>query len=173
MRSWKQIVLNSQRSRNLPCPYSKFLICCIVRKLSAFIVQNLPTEVFDLRHCAEAFSFHCTESSHPASIYFHKVTNRNTRKRCEIYSKLTIKAPERRQWRRSVDFIVSFEHVLVFLLLILNKLRLASNTSELCCNRDLQFNLLTANVSYLIETSKLICTAINWLLYIMWNGITQ
>ena len=32
----------------------------------------------------------------PAGIYVFKVTNRNTRKRCEICSKLTIKTPERR-----------------------------------------------------------------------------
>ena len=33
----------------------------------------------------------------PASNYMFKVTNGNTRKRCEICSKLTIKIPERRQ----------------------------------------------------------------------------
>ena len=38
--------------------------------------------------------------------------NRNTRIRCEICSKLTIKTPERlRQWRRSDVFIVNFEHI--------------------------------------------------------------
>ena len=31
----------------------------------------------------------------PANIYLYKVNNRNTRKRCEIYSNLTIKTPER------------------------------------------------------------------------------
>ena len=45
----------------------------------------------------------------------------NTRARCEIYSKLKIKTPERRQWRRSGVFIINFEHIsrliLVFLLL--------------------------------------------------------
>ena len=45
----------------------------------------------------------------------------NTRTRCEIYSKLKIKTPERRQWRRSGVFIINFEHIsrliLVFLLL--------------------------------------------------------
>ena len=54
-----------------------------------------------------------------------KVNNRNTRTRCKIYWKLTIKTPERRQWRRSAVFIVNFEHishlVLVFLLLILSR----------------------------------------------------
>ena len=57
----------------------------------------------------------------PAGICMFKVNNRNTRKRCEICSNLTIKTPERRQWRRSGVFIVCFEHishlVLVFLLL--------------------------------------------------------
>ena len=55
-----------------------------------------------------------------------KVNNGNTRTRCGICSKLTIKIPERRQWRRSGIFIVNFEHishlVLGFLLLTLNML---------------------------------------------------
>ena len=37
----------------------------------------------------------------PTNIYLFKVSNRNIRKRCEICSELTIKIPERRQWRRS------------------------------------------------------------------------
>ena len=61
----------------------------------------------------------------PAGIYLLKVNDRNSRTRCEICSKLTIKIPERRHWRRSGIFIVNFEHilhlVLVFLLLTLNK----------------------------------------------------
>ena len=65
-----------------------------------------------------------SDSRNPAGIYLFKVDNRNTRTRCEICSKLTIKTPERRQWRRSGVFIVNFEHishlVLVFLLLTLN-----------------------------------------------------
>ena len=60
----------------------------------------------------------------PAVIYLLKVNKRNTKTRCEICSKLTIKTPERRQWRRSGVFtvnlyftpcssvsIVNFEHV--------------------------------------------------------------
>ena len=62
--------------------------------------------------------------AYPAGIYLLKVNTRNTRKRCEICSKLTTKIPERRHWRRSGIFIVNFEHishlVLVFLLLTLN-----------------------------------------------------
>ena len=42
-----------------------------------------------------------------------------------MFSKLTIKTPERRHWRRSRVFIVNFKHishlVLVFLLLTLSR----------------------------------------------------
>ena len=66
----------------------------------------------------------------PANIFnLFKVNNRNTRKRCEIHveicSKSTIKTSERRHWRRSGVFTVSFEHIshlfLVFLLVTLIK----------------------------------------------------
>ena len=64
-------------------------------------------------------------SSKPAGIYFFKVSNRSTRKRCQICSKLTIKTPGRRHWRRFKVFIVHFEHIshlfLEFLLLTLSK----------------------------------------------------
>ena len=40
-----------------------------------------------------------------------KVNNRNTRIKCEICSKLTIKTPERRQWRRYGVIIINFEHI--------------------------------------------------------------
>ena len=60
----------------------------------------------------------------PSGIYLLKVNKRNTKARCEICSNLTIKIPERRYWRRSVAFIVNFEHVshlvLAFLLLTLD-----------------------------------------------------
>ena len=57
-------------------------------------------------------------------IYLLKVNNRNSRTSCETCTKLTIKTPERRQWRRSGVFIANFEHishlVLLFLSLTLN-----------------------------------------------------
>ena len=60
----------------------------------------------------------------PAGIYLLSVNDRNTKSRCKIHWKLTIKTPEWRQWRRSGAFIVNFEHishfVIVFLLLTLN-----------------------------------------------------
>ena len=62
--------------------------------------------------------------NNPTGIFLLKVNNRNTTARCETCSKLTIKTPERRHWRRSGFFIVNFEHIsqlfLVFLLLTLN-----------------------------------------------------
>ena len=61
----------------------------------------------------------------PPGIYLLKVNNRNTRTRCDICLKLTIKIPERRHWRRSGVLFVNFEHishlVLIFLLLILSR----------------------------------------------------
>ena len=63
--------------------------------------------------------------SNSAGNYMFKVNSRNTRTRCEICSKLTIKTPERRHWRLSGVFIVNFEHISlfvpVFLLLTLNR----------------------------------------------------
>ena len=66
-------------------------------------------------------NIHCA-IIHPTGNYM--LTNRNTRTKFEICSKLTIKSPERRHLHRSGVFIVNFEHipylVLVFLLFILN-----------------------------------------------------
>ena len=64
-------------------------------------------------------------SPNRAGIQLFKVINRNTRTRCKVCSKLTIKTPERRQWHRSGVFIVNFEHTshlaLVCLLLTLSR----------------------------------------------------
>ena len=60
-------------------------------------------------------------SSFPAGNYMFKVNTINTRARYEIRSKLTIKTPERRHWRRSGVFIVNFElisHLFLMLLLL-------------------------------------------------------
>ena len=40
----------------------------------------------------------------PVGFYMFKVSNRNTKTSCKTYSNLTIKTPERRQWRRSGGF---------------------------------------------------------------------
>ena len=41
----------------------------------------------------------------PAGIYLFKVNNRNTKTRCKICSKLTIKIPERRHWHLRLFFV--------------------------------------------------------------------
>ena len=52
----------------------------------------------------------------PANLYLFKVKNKNTRKRCEIFLKLTIKH------QNDVNDILHISHLfLVFLLLTLNK----------------------------------------------------
>ena len=52
----------------------------------------------------------------PAGIYLLKFNSTNTRTRCEICSKLTIKITLRRQCRQSGVFTVNFEHISKFVL---------------------------------------------------------
>ena len=72
--------------------------------------------LWDISKCSEQFS---------TNIYLIKVTKRNTTKRHEICSKLTIKTTEPSESLRSGAFIVNLEHIsylfLVFLLLNLNR----------------------------------------------------
>ena len=61
--------------------------------------------------------------TYPSGNYMFKVNNKNTRTKCEICPKLTIKT-ERSHWHCSGVFVVNFGHIshyaLVFLLLILS-----------------------------------------------------
>ena len=83
-------------------------------------------EVFGFKEFQIFFIFGLTLiNMFPGNIYLFKVNNKNTRKRCEICLKLTIKTPEWHQWRCSGVFIVNFEYIsylfLVLLLLTVNK----------------------------------------------------
>lgn len=49
------------------------------------------------------------KKSDQTTKYIFQANNRNTRKRCKVCSELTMKIPERCQWRRSGDFFVKFE----------------------------------------------------------------
>ena len=49
---------------------------------------------------------HLRQIFFPTNIYLVKVNNRNTKKKCEICSKLTIKTPE-----RYGVFLGDFEHI--------------------------------------------------------------
>ena len=83
--------------------------------------------------------------------YLLRIDNRNTRKRCEICSKLTIKTPE---WRQltccSIVFVVNSEHIshifLLFLLLTLNKQLFAVKALKIARNRNISFVVPPENV---------------------------
>ena len=47
-----------------------------------------------------------------------KWTNSNTRKKCEMCSKLTTKTQQRHYWHHSGVFIVKFEHILLIFLVL-------------------------------------------------------
>ena len=54
----------------------------------------------------------------PANSYIFKVSKSNSRLRCENCSRLKIKTLERRRWRRLGDFIVNWEHISLFDLIV-------------------------------------------------------
>ena len=55
-----------------------------------------------------------TIKNDPANIYLFKVNNRNTWKRCEICSKLTIKTPEQRQRCRNFNCCKIYSSILIY-----------------------------------------------------------
>ena len=57
--------------------------------------------------------------SYPAGNYMFKANNRNTRTRCEVCSKFTIKTPEKHNWHCSGVFTVNSEHISHLLLVFL------------------------------------------------------
>ena len=89
----------------------------------------------------------------PANIFLFKGNNENTRKRCEISSKLTMKTPELRHQDRLSVFIVNFGHIwqffLTFVFLTLGCISLQPYffyffslgcISVVCCRKCLQIN---------------------------------
>ena len=71
--------------------------------------DNAISNILTCRLYSIPFSSQFRRFTSPAGICL--VNTRNTRKRCEIFAKLTIKTPERRQWLRSGVFMVDFEHI--------------------------------------------------------------
>ena len=104
------------------------LICqnCIAHSVLVLIVLSMILlNSFSLCVLVKRYCYN------PACIYLLEVNNRNTRKRWEICSKLTIKTPElikttkttaRRNWRRFGDLMIKFKHIphLLVVLLLLN-----------------------------------------------------
>ena len=79
--------------------------------------QKCPPDVFHIENALSyVFAYilnHSTGSINAISahIYLFKVTPETLKKGCETCSKLTIKTPERRQWRLSGLSIANFEHI--------------------------------------------------------------
>ena len=74
--------------------------------------QNCVTKPFLWKIMATQSFQNCRKKEpFQAGIYLLKVDNRNTRTRCKVCSKLTIKTSERRHWLRSGFFIVNFEYI--------------------------------------------------------------
>ena len=79
-----------------PSPWPSFLLLIFCKLFLLFlnfplVLNRVPTSVRKSR--TNTFD----ESINPAGIYLLKVNNRDTRTRCKICSKLTIKTPEQRQ----------------------------------------------------------------------------
>ena len=79
--------------------------------LFSYNIKILPIYCLSILHTVNITYCFSIYYYYPAGNYIFKVNNRNTRTRCETCSKLTIKTPERRKWRRSGVFIVNFEHI--------------------------------------------------------------
>ena len=115
-----------QNYRRIPMAKCDFNKVALQLQWSYFSKEHLWRAASDFRCLRGSWLslWYWSSMSYVSCIYLLKVSNRNTRKKCEICSKLTIKTPEWRQWRPSGVFIIKFEHtshlVLVFLLLTLN-----------------------------------------------------
>ena len=67
----------------------------------------------------------------PENIYLLKVSNRNSRTWCEVYSTSTIKTPKRRHWSYFVVFVINLEQISLY---TLNKYQL--DPSNKTCSKS-------------------------------------
>ena len=96
MEIWNELLMNFVSSN----PAIKYL--CKV-----FFIKTLD----QCRVMYWMFCLLCSKLINPPGICLFKVNDGNTRTMCKICSKVTIKAPERRQWRHSAVFTVKFEQI--------------------------------------------------------------
>ena len=89
-------------------------------------------------------------SSVPTRNYLFKVSNWNTRIRCENCSRLRMKTLERCQWRRSSVFIVNCKHISNFLLII------AFEEAKICWVYIENINTFEDKISYIIRYIEVI-----------------
>ena len=101
------------KQKSFSCDFGGFYFTDHLRMTASGVFRNFWNKYFSKYFCGTTL---------PANVYLFKVNNRNTKKRYEMCSMLTIKTPERRHWR---VFTVNFEHIshrfLVCLLLNLSK----------------------------------------------------
>ena len=119
---------NNKNSATVPIIHHELMFVYIVEFLSGKCEDNFSlwqTELSAVLNKILEYQLAYADNNERLSMsvsYMFKVNNRNTRTRCKICSKLTIKKPE---WRRCGVFIVNFGHilhlVLVFLLLTLSR----------------------------------------------------
>ena len=84
-----------------------------LKKIYPFFYYNLAISwlVWSNQLLRKAALSRFSWAGYPPNISLFKVNNKNTRKRCEIWTKLTIKTAERRPSPFSSVFIVDFEEI--------------------------------------------------------------
>ena len=101
--SIKDFYSKCDQIRNFLQIWSHLLKKSLMENFTFYAVSKVTEPAYNYRRSQAHFQvFSCRsleilQSSYPANIYLFKVNNRNTRKRCEVSSKLIIKAPERRR----------------------------------------------------------------------------
>ena len=108
--------------------------------------------------------------NNPTNIYLHKVNKRNTRRRCEICSKLTIKTPEQMQWYRSGVLTVIYgdhltlDHV-IYIIIIFRLLPIITQEKTVNFRRNKEFQIPRVNT--ILKGSK----SIKYFAPIVWDLI--
>ena len=80
------------------------ILCLMYDVRCLMYSRHLPRCLFHRTFQSLKKCYECLQD--PANIYLFKVNNRNTRKSCQICSKLAIRAPERRYWHYLSVFVV-------------------------------------------------------------------
>ena len=90
-----------------------------------------------------------------------KVNNRNTRKRCEICSKLTVKTPEQRYWHLFSVSIVDFKQVNLSWVESFYNIKFAAPSSAFSFSYLESLNL-RANIEAVLIAIEIFCGIINY-----------
>ena len=80
----------------------------------------------------------------PTRNYLFKFSNWSTRIRCKNCSRLKMKTLERCQWRRSSAYIVNYEHISNFLLII------DFEQAKICCVHVKKINTFEDKIRYIM-----------------------